>query len=191
LGAGDDTVWAVVLGAVLATLGGFVATQLEGYFRRRERERGSALLFGELLTVIALLLKMADESRSRGEPYGPLTMRLLRGVQRETETYDRNRESLYDLRDGTLRARIHTLMVRITLTIEGVFEAHDALALLKSAGDPIDADAKVRAAAMDASRQGSFDFLIETSSQLAPLVAVLQPLSKQPIGDHEAIARAF
>src|SRR5580704_4579749 len=102
--AGDDTVWAVVLGAVLATLGGFLATQLEGYFRRRERERGSALLFGELLTVIALLLKISDESRGRGDPYGPLTMRLLRGVQREAETYDRNRESLYDLRDGSLRA---------------------------------------------------------------------------------------
>src|SRR5262249_52990888 len=41
--ADTETLWAVVIGAVLATAGGFAASQLEAYLRRRERERNAAL----------------------------------------------------------------------------------------------------------------------------------------------------
>jgi hypothetical protein len=42
----SDTLLAVVIGAVLATVSGIAATQLEAYLKRRERERDAALLFG-------------------------------------------------------------------------------------------------------------------------------------------------
>jgi hypothetical protein len=51
-------------------MGGFAATQLEGFLRRRERERGAALLFGEILSVIELVAVLANEARGRGEPFG-------------------------------------------------------------------------------------------------------------------------
>ena len=104
--SGDETLWAVILGAILATIGGFVSTTYEASFRRRERERGSALLFGEILSILELMIDMAKAARGRGEPYGTWTMRLLRAVRREAETYERNRESLYDLAENGAYAKI-------------------------------------------------------------------------------------
>jgi hypothetical protein len=191
LGPDGDTIWAVVLGAVLATLGGFVATQLEAFFRRRERERGAALLFGEILSVVELLLVLADETRGRGEPYGPMTMRMLRAAKRETETYDRNRESLYDLRDAGPRAQIHTMMVRVTLCLDGVFESAAEIALLEAA-DPAPGSAEAaRIARLAESRQGAFDFALAAVEPIQRIVADLRPLARQPFGDHGAIARNF
>ncbi len=129
---GGDTLAAVIIGAVLATLGGFAATQIEGHLRRRERERSAALLFGEVLSVIELLTNLADQARGRGDPYGGFTMRMTRGLKREIEVYDRNRESLYDLRDSAVRAKIHSLAARLTLTLEGVFDLTDEIALAEA-----------------------------------------------------------
>ena len=191
MGAVDDTVWAVVLGAVLATLGGFAATQLEAFFRRRERERAAALLFGEILSVVELLLVLADEARGRGDPYGAMTMRLLRAARSETETYDRNRESLYDLRDAPVRAEIHTMMVRITLSMDGAFEAHDEIALLEAAGVAPESEEAARLERLREARQGSFDFALEAVEAIHKIVAVLRPMARQPFGDHDAIARSY
>ena len=131
--ANTETLWSVVIGALLATVGGFAATQMEGILRRRERERSAALLFGEILTALELVVRIANESRGRGDPYGPFTMRLLRAVRRETDTYDRNREQLYDLPDARVRALIHALMVRVTLTLEGVFETTEEIVAAEAA----------------------------------------------------------
>ncbi|HEY2660531.1 MAG TPA: hypothetical protein VGI79_12480 [Caulobacteraceae bacterium] len=193
--SGDSTLWAVVVGAVLATVGGFVATQFEGFLRRRERERSAALLFGELLSVLAIIATMADESRGRGDPYGPLTTRLLRAVRREAETYDRNREALFDLRDGKIRARIHTLMVRVTLALDGVFDATGQIALADAAAgapgldDAAKAQALARLDTLLADRDLSFDFVVETVAQIKPIVSTLEPLARQSFDAHAAVAR--
>ena len=100
LSSHNETLWAVILGALLATASGFLATQLEAWFRRRERERNAALLFGEVLSTIALLLEIADDTRGTGDPYGPVTMRMLLAARREIDVYDRNREQRYDRRDA-------------------------------------------------------------------------------------------
>ena len=185
MAADTDTLWAVVIGAVLATVGGFAATQLEGFIRRRESERAAALLFGEILSVIELITELADASRRQGDPYGPFTMRLLRAVRRETDAYDRNRESLYDLRDAKLRALIHALMVRITLTLEGVFDGADEIAQTQksfedlSAEDPARAELAQRIEGLIETRQGAFDFLVETVAEIKPIIAVLRPLARE------------
>jgi hypothetical protein len=182
---GADTLGAVVIGAVLATVGGFAATRLEVFFSRRERERGAALLFGEILTVIELITSLAVDARGRGEPYGALTMRFLRAVQRETEAYDRNRESLYDLRNAKIRAQIHALMVRVTLTLEGIFDATAEIALAAAAvkalaeDDLAKADAVTRLADLNETRDSAFDFLVEIVAETLLIVAALKPLAKQ------------
>lgn len=118
-----DTITAVVIGALLATLSGIVATQLEAHFKRRERERDAALLFGELLSTLRILLGAATASQKVGDPYGPVTTRILHACRRELDIYDRNRERLYDLRDGALRGKIHALVVRMAMPLDGLLSA--------------------------------------------------------------------
>ena len=54
---------------------------------------------------------------------GPVTMRLLRTVRREIDVYDRNRERLFEIPDPALRARIHMVLLRATMGVEGAIEA--------------------------------------------------------------------
>lgn len=188
-----DTLWAVVLGAVLATLGGFAATQMELVMGRRERRRNAALLFGEVLSTLAILIELAAETRGRGDPYGPVTMRLLRAARREIEVYERNRERLYDLTQGDLRARIHTHVVRLSMPLEGIFdtarELGDLHARAPGGGDAEEgADALV--ALLNERRDAGFDFLIEAGEQIKPLVAELEPLAHHSFEGLGAIARA-
>ncbi|HEX4199509.1 MAG TPA: hypothetical protein VHZ26_18885 [Caulobacteraceae bacterium] len=183
--ADTETLWAVIVGAVLATVGGFAATQLEGFLRRRQRERSAALLFGEILSVIELITALADHSRGQGDPYGSFTMRLMRAVRRETDAYDRNRESLYDLRDAKLRAQIHALMVRITLTLEGVFDATEQIGMTETAlkaldaGDPAVGELTERLQVLEEARASAFDFVVETTAETKPIIEVLKPLAKE------------
>jgi hypothetical protein len=195
LGGSAETLWGVVIGALLATVGGFAATQMEGVLRRRERERSAALLFGEILAGLELVTRITDETRGRGDPYGRLTMGLLRAVRRETDIYERNREHLYDLRNAKIRAQIHGLVVRITLALEGIGDATSQIASVQAAMNALDRDDPARQelesqmAALAEGRQGTFNFMMETASQIKPIIAVLRPLAKQTLDEHEAVLR--
>ena len=90
----------VVVGAVLATLSGILGNQYEAFALRRERERTAALLFGEVFSTMRILLEGARASVETGEPFGPLTRRLLVATRREVEIYERNRESLVALHEA-------------------------------------------------------------------------------------------
>jgi hypothetical protein len=187
-----ETLWAVVIGAVLATLGGFVATQLEGFVRRREREREAALLFGEILSALETIITIARQARQRGEPYGPFTLRLVRAARREIETYERNRGSLYDLREAEIRIRIHVLMVQVTLALEGVTDSTAGIAQAQDAlGDlapdhPRLAATQERLDGLTRGRDAAFDAMQEATAETKALVAVLRPLAKV---DFEALKR--
>ena len=118
-----DTLWAVALGAVLATTGGFVATQLEHRVDVGRRQRQAALFFGEVMSLLGVTVAAAERARGIGDPYGPVTMRLLRMIQREIDVYDRNRERLFELRDPSLRVKIHTTLLRTIMGVQGALEA--------------------------------------------------------------------
>jgi hypothetical protein len=194
--AGDETLWAVILGAFLATIGGFISTAFEVSSRRREREHGSALLFGEILSVLELLIHMTERAREIGEPYGSFTMRLLRAVRREAEAYERNRESLYDLRDVRTRAQVHTVMVKVMLSLEGVFDATarieaDSIISRKPGLDAASkAEVEARLASAAAERELAFSALSEAAGGVAPIVGVLRPLAKQDFRVYSAVATA-
>jgi hypothetical protein len=112
-------------------------------------------------------------------------MRMTRALRRETEVYDRNRESLYDLRDATARARIHSLMARLTLSLDGVFDLTEEIALAEyalsamAADDPSGAEASARLEALREQRGLSFDFAVETAREIKPVVAELEKLARQ------------
>jgi hypothetical protein len=118
-----DTIWAIVAGAILATTGGLIATQLEHRFDTKRRERESALFFGEIMTMVRMTAEAAERARGIGDPFGPVTMRLLRMVRRELDVYDRNRERLFELKDPIMRAHIHRTLLRTMMGVEGTIES--------------------------------------------------------------------
>ena len=177
-GLHGETLLAVVLGAILATAGGFVATQLEAFFRRRERRRDTALLFGELFSTIRVLLRITRDSHGQGDPFGPITMRLLRAVRREIDIYDRNREALYDLHIATLRVKIHTLIVRLTLPIDGILDTP-----MEISRDP---DATGHEA-IRRNRDLSFEALMQHAQRIEPIIAELGRLTHHEFSVYDAV----
>lgn len=171
-GPHSETMVAVVVGALLATLSGVAATQLEAHFRRRDRERAAALLFGEVLSSLRVLLEGADQARRIGEPYGPFTLRILRAARRELDIYERNRESLLDLRDAGLRVDVHVLMVSITMPLDGVID---------SIVDRNRVDVQPR--------EQAFSFLLEAVARLPALVARLGRIAGHRFEHYERIPR--
>jgi hypothetical protein len=190
-----STFWAVFLGAILATIGGFGATQAEWILERKRRERNAAIFFGELLTTMNIILTIADETRAVGDPYGQITLRMLRSALKEVDIYNRNRETLFDLRDAELRARIHTLVLRIVMPADGVFDMTSEIAsirgLLKSPGLSLDDRAELdeRLERLMSNRVGAFDTIVESSKQLKSVVRKLEPIAKYSYEDIEKVVR--
>lgn len=190
-----STLWAVFIGAILATIGGFAATQLEWYFERKRRERNAALFFGEVLSTVSVLMKFAQDTRGRGDPYGAVTMRMLHATRREIDIYDRNRESLLDLRHGETRARIHTLVLRITMPIDGVFDSTQEIATIQNQmrtspqTDESRAELESRIAALRESRDGGFDFAVENAALLKDTIKTLEPLAGSSFDDIDLLVR--
>jgi hypothetical protein len=190
-----NTLWAVFLGAILATLGGFVATQAEWILERRRRERNAAIFFGELLSTMNIIVTIADETRAVGDPYGPITLRMLRSAVKEVDIYNRNRETLFDLRDAELRARIHTLVLRIVMPADGVFDTTNEIAhvegLLKAPGlaenDRTELEARLER--LKESRINSFDTVVESSTQLKSVVRQLEPIAKYSYENLDKVVR--
>ena len=191
-----ETLLAVVLGAALATAGGFSERQLERAIHRREKQRSAALLFGELLNSMRIILQFADQARGRGDPYGPITLRLVRATRREAEIYDRNRETLLELRNPDLRARITTLVTRLAFSLDGVTDAAAEVVATQYSvraldrADPGRTEAEQHIAALRETQKAAFDFALETVTEIPQLLAALTPLAEHNFGVAEAMAPA-
>src|SRR6185312_11620065 len=178
-----STIWAIIIGAVLATAGGLLATTIERHIERRQHETNAALFFGEMLSTVDVLLEFAAQARNVGDPYGPITMRMLRAARREIEIYDRNRESLFFLHNAHLRARIHTIILRLAMPVDSVFDFTQEITLTEAhlkalpAGDPDREDVVKRIEDLRTRRDSSFDFVTETAKQLKPAIADLEPIA--------------
>lgn len=184
-GVPDDTLMAVVIGALLATLGGFIAARFEAWLKRRERERDAALLLGEIVFTFVTVLKMAGETRAIGDPYGPITMQMLAGARREADAYERHRDRLPDLADADLRMGMHKLMITLTMTLDGM------LANTTTAADfPATKAGRAAAAALEARRDSAFDFIIESIPALDPLLKRLSRIARISFDGHEAVVRS-
>jgi len=190
-----STIWAVFLGALLATLGGFAATQLEWYLERRRRERNAALFFGEVLSTLNILLGYAASTKRIGEPYGPITLRMFRSAVGEVDIYNRNRETLYDLRHAELRARIHTLTLRVNMSVDGVFDATNTIAAVQEQLRAPDLSEErrqelvKRIAALNENREGAFEFVMENAEQLKGVIRDLEPIARFSFDDMQRAVR--
>lgn len=186
IAAPNETLLAVVVGAILATVGGLVGNWIESSAARRGRERSAAILFGEILSALEALIDIAAQSRSRGDPYGLVTMRILSSVRREITAYEHNRPTLYDLANSELRVRIHVLIVRLTLAIEGIFEGSAALearrqsrSVSSSAASEVPNDVQ----SICTQRDAAFDYAREVCGRIPQLVQSLEKLAKIKFDD--------
>lgn len=189
-----ETLLAVVLGAALATAGGFGERHFERIMQRREKERSAALLFGELLSAMRVMMRMAKDSHGRGNPYGPITLRFVRSVQREVEIYNRNRETLLDLREAAIRANISVLIARLSFSLDGITDATNELIAMETALAEATAPDPERCregiAALKETREAAFGFAVETAAEIAPLLARLAPLAHHNFGATESAVPA-
>jgi hypothetical protein len=191
-----STVWAIIIGAVLATVGGLFATWIERRIELSQRERTAALFFGETMSTLGVILVHAQRSRQIGDPYGAITQRMLRLARREIEIYERNRENLVFLRNGSLRARIHTEFLRTSLPLDGIFDLTQEIALAEAHLKALAADAPERAdviakiASLRASRDAGFDLVMEMSQHIESIVADLEPLAHQSFRHLAEVARS-
>lgn len=187
LGLAGAQFTAMIIGAVLASAGGFFVAWLLDRMDRKRQERSIALVCLDLLNSLGVMSQLAKGARGRGDPYGPVTLRLVRGCQRDLEVYERNRERIADIADPVVRAEIYQCMARMTLTIEGILgetdtivQKDEVIALARARGDA----AKVEELAAERQecsgrRDSAFDFMIETMNDLSgPLSEKLRTIAK-------------
>lgn len=180
-----DTLLAVVVGAMLATIGGLVGEHYEDIIERRRRQRDAARFFGEILGSIDALVDRALHSQKFGDPWGPVTMRLFRTAMREAEVYDRNRERLFDIQDVELRARIHYHVISEIFPLEAIIEGSDHIAriseLLDDGGALSDERRQRLAQRLDVwlnSRETGLSFIMNERKKTPDICAALERLAR-------------
>jgi hypothetical protein len=191
----QSTLIAVVLGAILATIGGFVATVMERYLDKKEKEQNAALFFGEILSSLAIIIRFADETKKIGDPYGPITMRMLISARNELNVYDRNREQVFSIRDSDLRARLQTLLIRISMPIDGIIDGTEELKTLrekfKAERDPEErAELEQLIATGETRREAGFEFIIERAAELKGVIDGLGPIAKHSFDRIDRVANS-
>jgi hypothetical protein len=194
----DPQFFAILLGAFLASAGGFFVTWLLDRMERKRQERSIALVCLDLMASLSVMTSLANGARGRGDPYGPFTMRLVRGCVRDVDVYERNRERIADISDPSIRAEIYQCMTRMTLALDGILSETDLIVKLdETLAEPhglnetkFEELTKQRAERIWR-RDGSFDFMMDTVRELGePLAAKLRAIAKSsPQSLAEIVAR--
>lgn len=189
-----STVGAIVLGSILATAGALIATQIEWRVERHRREQQAALFFGEVLSSMLSLLRIARRVKGIGDPYGPVTQRILRQALQEIGIYDRNRENLYNLQDAHVRVRIHTLVLRISSPLNGILDATEEIRATQRARLGLapahveDPDAHTHR--LTEMREAAFAFMEETALEIEALVRDLERVAGHAFVDVATAVRS-
>jgi len=190
-----STVGAIALGSILATAGALTATQIEWRVERKRREQHAALFFGEVLSAMLALLKLAKRVKGIGDPYGPVTMRIMRQALQEIGIYDRNRENLYNLPDAALRARIHKLVLRISSPLNGLFDMTEEIRVGLQRLRTLDLhpqereEVEARIRHLTEMRESAFDFMERTAEEVEVLIRDLEPVAGHAFVEYADPAR--
>jgi hypothetical protein len=180
-----DTLIAVTVGAVLATLGALFAELIEDRMDRKRLERDTARFFGEILSTMGRTIDMAAASQKIGDPWGFVTQRMFRMAQREAQVYERNRERLFDIGDVALRARIHTHFLTEMFPLEAIIDncasidaIKEKLADDKSLTPEKRAQLEARIETENAVRQRALDLLVAERAGTGDICADLEKVAK-------------
>lgn len=179
-----DTLLAVMIGALLATLGALVAEMIQDRLGRRRRQREAARFFGEVLLSINEIFDLACESRNVGEPWGIYTQKLYETAEREGGIYLRNRERLFDICDMALRFDLHRHMLRLTGPISTIVQQSEKIDAVQARLDEDSAlteQARAvlvdRRARLEAFRAGGLSTALEARAAASGILKRLEPLA--------------
>ncbi len=190
---------AMIIGAFLASAGGFLVAWLLDRMERKRQERSIALVCLDLLSSLSVLSNLAKDARARGNPYGPYTIRLVRSCMRDLDVYERNRERIADIADPNVRAELYTCMARMTLAVDGILAETDVIARTNEEIEVArlrNDTARVQELQQDRSeretrRDISFDFMQGTTQELCgPLSIKLRAIAKSDPQNLAAIVAA-
>ena len=190
---------AMIIGAFLASAGGFFVAWLLDRMERKRQERSIALVCLDLLSSLNVLTRLAADARARGNPYGPFTIRLVRSCMRDLDVYERNRERIADISDPNVRAEIYQCMARMTLAVESVLGESDNIAATddiietaRAKGDTAKVDDLMQQRQERCDRRdASFGFMMETTQNLCgPLSAKLRRVARSEAQNLAAIVAA-
>lgn len=190
--------FAILLGAFLASAGGFFVTWLLDRMERKRQERSIALVCLDLMASLSVMTSLAAGARGRGDPYGPFTMRLVRGCVRDLDVYERNRERIADIADPEIRAELYQCMTRMTLALDGILsetelivKCDEVLAEPQGLTEAKLEELKKQREERSWRRDGSFDFMMDTVRELGgPLAEKLRAIAKtRPQSLAEIVAR--
>lgn len=180
-----DTLVAVTIGAVLATLGALFAELIEDRMDRKRRERDAARFFGEILSTMGGTIDMAVASQKIGDPWGLVTQRMFRMAQREAQVYERNRERLFDIDDMGLRARIHKHFLTEMFPMEAIIDNCGEIDAIRRALDEApDLTADKRAQLLERER-----ILAVTRERALELLAAERAGTRKICADLERVAK--
>jgi hypothetical protein len=190
---------AMLIGAFLASAGGFLVAWLLDRMERKRQERSIALVCLDLLSSLSVLTNLAKDARSRGSPYGPYTIRLIRSCMRDLDVYERNRERIADIADPNVRAELYQCMARMALAVDGVLgetdvivRTNDEIEAARTRGDAarieeLQQDRRER----ETRRDISFEFMLDTTQALCgPLSIKLRAIAKSDPQNLAAIVEA-
>ena len=180
-----DTLVAVTIGAVLATLGALFAELIEDRMDRKRRERDAARFFGEVLSTMGGTIDMAVASQKIGDPWGLVTQRMFRMAQREAQVYERNRERLFDIDDMGLRARIHRHFLTEMFPLEAIIDnCAEIDAIRRALEEDADLGAEKRAQLADHAR-----ILADTRQRALELLSAERTGTQKICADLERLAK--
>ena len=179
-----DTLIAVIVGACLATGGALVAEIIQDRLGRKRRARDAARFFGEILLSINQIFDLAVDSQKIGDPWGAYTLSIFRTVNKEAETYYRNRERLFDIADMKMRFALHGHLLSLTVPIQSVVEQSEAIEKLRMQLDENDAlsektaqTLRVRMEALISLRDGSLAGAARQRALSTELLSKLEALA--------------
>lgn len=180
-----DTLIAVIVGAVLATLGALFAEIIQDRRTRKRSERDAARFFGDILTSIDAVLDFTFHTHTIGDKWGDVTVRLFKMARKEASVYERNRERLFEIQDMQLRARIHTHFLLEIFPMDAIIEDCDKIEqiqlILKA--NPSKSSAKAghlreKLEMLKSDRQSGLDRLIVERSKTDAICKDLEKIAK-------------
>ena len=198
-GASGAQFLAMIIGAFLASIGGFFVAWLLDRMERKRQERSIALVCLDLIASLGVLAQLAKDARARGNRYGAFTIRLVRSCMRDLDVYERNRERIADISDPGVRAEIYQCMGRMTLAVEGVLAESEFIAAndeaingARARGDNAKAEELAeQLRERHDRRDASFEFMVETMQEFGgPLAVKLRGISRSEPQDLAALVAA-
>jgi hypothetical protein len=172
-----DTLIAVIVGAMLATLGALFAELIQDKLNRKRRERDAARFFGEILASIDRILDFAFHTQTIGDEWGSVSQRLFRMAMRESTVYERNRERLFDIHDAHLRERIHAHFLTETFPIEAVITSCEQIDAIQSSETAHSKQTKIRLEELMNGRKRALEALYREKARTGEICEALEKIA--------------